>query len=114
MISRMNWTPDFFRFFFDSDMKDLTQNNCDFNFKEGELEQFVAIFLLTGYNKRPQQYLYWSTDEDTECQIVRKHMSRSRFRETQRFIHVAKNDKLTKGDKMAKINPTYTTRSTKP
>ena len=44
-----------------------------------EIEAFVGIFLLTGYNSRSHQRLYWSNDEDISCPLISRSMSRKKF-----------------------------------
>ena len=35
-----------------------------------EIEDFVGILLLTGYNSRPRQRLYWSKDNGISCPLI--------------------------------------------
>ena len=69
-----------------------------------EIKAFVGILLLTGYNSRPCQRLYWSKDDDISCPLILRLMSRKRF-EDKELIHFADNNNLPAGDKLAKILP---------
>ena len=70
-----------------------------------EIEAFVGIFLLTGYNSRSHQRLYWSKDENTSCPLISRSMSRKRFEDIKKLIHFADNNNLRAEDKLAKIRP---------
>ena len=59
--------------------------------------------LLSGYNSLPQERLYWSNDEDVGVNLVKKKMSRSRFLEIKRYLHLADNNNVIEDDKLAKI-----------
>ena len=68
--------------------------------------------LLSGDNSIPQERLYWSNDED-RCKfskensnsnlkngvnLVKKKMSRNRFQEIKRYLHLADNNNLVEDD----------------
>ena len=44
------------------------QKNQPINISAQEVETFLAIIILTRYNNRPRQRLYWSKDDDVTCQ----------------------------------------------
>ena len=44
-----------------------------------EIEAFVGILLLTGYDNLPRQGLYWSHDNDVSTPLVSGSMSRKTF-----------------------------------
>ena len=46
---------------------------------------------------------YWSKDEDVGVNLVKKKMSRNRFQEIKRYLHLADNNNLVEDDKLAKI-----------
>ena len=105
-----------FRLLFDEEMKQLIitetlryaqQKNNTLTFREEDLETFVGIILLTGYNRRPRQRQYWSKDDDIECNLVARSMSRNTFENIKRNLHFANNENLREGDKMAKVQPLY-------
>ena len=61
--------------------------------------------MLTGYNSRPRQRLYWSKDDDISCPLISKSMSRKTFEIIEKLIHFADNNNLPAGDKLAKVRP---------
>ena len=70
-----------------------------------EIETFVRILMLRGYNSRPNQRIYWSEDDDVSYPLVSKLMPRKRFEEIKKYLHFADNNNLPSGDKLAKILP---------
>ena len=82
-----------------------SQRNEVIHLTPQEIEAFVGILLLTGYNSRPRQRLYWSKDDDISCPLITRSMSRKRFEDIKKLIHFADNNNLPAGDKLAKIRP---------
>ena len=84
---------------------------CKFEFDTPELdedlERFIGILLLSGYHRLPRQNMYWSKQEDLGVPIVASAMSRNRFESIKRYFHLANNQALGVGDKIAKIRPLY-------
>ena len=62
--------------------------------------------MLSGYNNFPCERNYWSTSEDLGCKLVVHTMSRGRFLELKRFLHLADNQNLS-SSKVAKVEPLY-------
>lgn len=81
------------------------KNIHDFVVTVEEIKNFIGILLLSGYHKLPQQRMCWSLDEDLGVEIVSKCMSRNRFLEIKRYLHLADNTKINKKDKMYKLRP---------
>lgn len=79
------------------------KNRHAFFVSKADLKLSVAILLLTGYHKLPSERNYWSLDEDLGVPVVAKTMSRNRFQETKRYIHLVDNENLVIQDKMAKL-----------
>lgn len=79
------------------------KNRHAFFVSKADLKLSVAILLLTGYHKLPSERNYWSLDEDLGVPMVAKTMSRNRFQETKRYIHLVDNENLVIQDKMAKL-----------
>ena len=77
----------------------------DFYLSPLELNVFFGIILLSGYCSLPQERLYWCNDEDVGNDLVKRNMSRNRFHEIKRYLHLADIDKLAKNDKLAKVRP---------
>ena len=56
-----------------------------------ELNAFVAIFIVMGINKLPSIHMYWSENDMIGCAWISKIMSRNRFCQINRFLHVVDN-----------------------
>ena len=69
------------------------------------IKAFVGILLLTGYNSRPRQRLYWSKNDNISCPLISRSMSRKRFEDIKKLINFADNNNLPAGNKLAKIQP---------
>lgn len=82
-----------------------SQNNRHtFSLTVAELKTFFGILILSGYHKLPREGMYWSLDEDIGVDVVSKAMSRNRFREIKRNLHlVDNNDAPNTTDKMFKV-----------
>lgn len=81
------------------------RNNHSFDTTQKEIKIFLGILLFSGYHKLPRERLYWSLDEDCSVPMVTNSMSRNRFQEVKRFLHIADNTKLNVNGKMAKLRP---------
>lgn len=81
------------------------KNNHNFSLSPLEAKTFIGILLFTGYHKLPQERMYWSLDEDLRIELVTKCMSRNRYLEIKRYLHLADNELLNKDDKLFKIRP---------
>ncbi|CAK1592870.1 unnamed protein product [Parnassius mnemosyne] len=81
------------------------QNNIhSFQLDLPDLKKFIGILILSGYHKLPREALYWSLDEDVGVALVSRAMSRNKFREIKRYLHLVNNDEASNSrDKMFKI-----------
>ncbi|KAK9730796.1 Transposase IS4 [Popillia japonica] len=61
--------------------------------------------ILSGYHTLPRIPMYWSSDEDKGVNIVQKCMSRNKFQNIKRNLHLSDNSLLDKNDKFAKVRP---------
>ncbi|CAH2084943.1 unnamed protein product [Euphydryas editha] len=69
-----------------------------------ELKVFFGILILSGYHKLPRESMCWSLDEDIGVDVVSKAMSRNRFREIKRNLHLVNNNDFSNTtDKMFKL-----------
>ena len=84
---------------------DASQRNEVIHLASQEIEAFVGILLLRGYNSRPRQRLHWSKDDDISCPLLSRSMLRKRFEDVKKLIYFADNNNLPTGDKLAKIRP---------
>jgi DNA excision repair protein ERCC-6 len=81
-------------------------NKHDLNLTIEEMQVFISILLFTGYHKLPRQRNYWSLDEDLKSDLVNNSMTRNRFEEIKRYLHLANNENIpTTNDRMFKIRP---------
>jgi hypothetical protein len=62
---------------------------------------FLGVRLLSGYHKLPRERLYWGLDEDFHVPLVSESMSRNRFLDIKKYIHLTDNNNIDKADKMA-------------
>ncbi|KAJ8914400.1 hypothetical protein NQ315_017494 [Exocentrus adspersus] len=81
------------------------KNNHSFFVSSSDIKIFIGILLVTGYHKVPRERMYWSLDEDLMVSFISKAMSRNRFQDIKRYIHLSDNSSLDKNDKMAKVRP---------
>ena len=75
----------------------------DFELSLPELKVFLGILLLSGYHTLPQEDLYWSVAADVGVPCVHERMSRRRFREIKKYLHLDNNNNLNPNDKLAKL-----------
>ena len=80
-------------------------NELRFKFTTEDLWDFVTIITLSSYNIRTMYIDYWSIDDDLSNPLVRYLMSRDRFKEIKRNLHVADNTQLDDSDKWSKLRP---------
>ncbi|KRZ65504.1 PiggyBac transposable element-derived protein 3 [Trichinella papuae] len=72
-----------------------------------DIRNFLGLLLLSGYHCLPEARHYWSTQPDLAVDAASRTMSRDRFHQLKRFLHLADNQNLSAGDKMSKISPLY-------
>ena len=70
-----------------------------------EMRVFLAILLISGYVKLSRRPMYWENSKDVHNEGVSSAMSRKRFCEIMRNLHLADNSRLDKKDKFAKVRP---------
>nr|CAD7266215.1 unnamed protein product [Timema shepardi] len=68
----------------------------------GEMRIFLAILLLTGYNPLPRYKMYWEMSDDGHNEAVSKAISRGRFENITKYLHMCDNTNLSASDKFAK------------
>jgi len=109
-------TPyELFQLYYDDEMRRLIvtesvkyarqKNNQKFTIEECELDIFVAILLFSGYHSLPRERLYWCRDEDLDVSYVSSRMSRNRFEDMKRYLHLSDNSRVDPNDKLHKIRP---------
>lgn len=70
------------------------KNNHQFQLSNECIRKFIGILLFTGYHSLPQEQLYWCEDDDMDVHCVRKCMSRNRYLEIKRYLHISDNSEL--------------------
>lgn len=82
-------------------------NRHDVIVTEDDIFKFIGILILSGYHSMPQQWMYWSSDEDIGLPLVKDTMAKNKFKAIKQYLHLANNDTLDNSDKLAKIRPFY-------
>jgi hypothetical protein len=62
------------------------------NISGEEINIFIGILLLSGYNPVTDYEMYWSISEDCENRLVKSAMSRDRFRTIKRCFHLGSKE----------------------
>lgn len=117
-LSEASEPIDFFELFFDQELVKYIvrhsvmyavskDSNTGFTLSSDEIYCFIGILILSGYAPLPRRRMFWELNEDTHNVLVSKSMRRNRFEEIFRYLHVADNDNLRPGDKMAKVRPLF-------
>nr|CAH7749592.1 unnamed protein product [Callosobruchus chinensis] len=75
------------------------------NITANEMRCYIAILIVSGYNKVPSKRSFWDSGADLRNQMVYEAMRRDRFDIIMRYLHCADNNDLDKQDKMAKLRP---------
>ncbi|XP_033228873.1 piggyBac transposable element-derived protein 3-like [Belonocnema kinseyi] len=66
---------------------------------------FIAILLMSGYNRVPDKRAYWEDCEDVHNPMVSRAMRKNRFLEISKFPHCAPNNDINEKDAMYKLRP---------
>lgn len=106
-----------YKLFFDNDIEQLfvdctkryavQKNDPNFSIDIPDLWDFLTIITLSSYNTRPQFSMFWSTEEDISCPLVKELMSRNYFRKIKAYLHVCDNNDISGDDKWAKLRPLF-------
>jgi DNA excision repair protein ERCC-6 len=104
-----------FELFFDEDvialieaqtkMYAMQKGKHTFELGEGDIKLFLAILFTSGYAPLPSRRHYWEPADDIRNIAISKAMTRNRFEEIMQLLHLANNENLTTGDKVAKVRP---------
>ncbi|KAL8585552.1 hypothetical protein ACOMHN_046212 [Nucella lapillus] len=79
------------------------KGNHNFVTTRQEFRTFMAILLLSGYNQLPRRNMYWDRNSDCHNTAVSGAMSRNRFDEHIRYLHLADNNTLDPNNKVSKV-----------
>ncbi|KRY89684.1 PiggyBac transposable element-derived protein 2 [Trichinella pseudospiralis] len=111
-----NWSPrSVFEKFFDEEIMAhiVAETNRygwdtlgdNFIVNEDEMRKFLALLLFSGHYDLPEEDMYWQFNSDTFVALVCSAMSKRRFRQLKRCLHLANNDELDENDRFAKLRP---------
>jgi len=81
------------------------KNNQQFALDESQLDIFMAVLIFSGYHTLLRERMCWCRDEDLDVNFVSSGMSRNRFEDLKRYLHLADNDHIDRSDKLYKIRP---------
>ena len=70
------------------------------------MKVFLAILILSGYNKVPNRRLYWSESPDTQNKLVIDSTRRDTFEQIMRCLHFNDNMAMD-GDRFFKVRPLF-------
>lgn len=99
-----------FETFFSTEMKNHIIDSSfenDLKLSVSNLNIYIAIIILTSFNKRTTIKDYWSTDPLLECPIVRSAISRNRFLEIQSKIKYSKKSELHSTDPTFRVRTIF-------
>ena len=100
------FTAELLNYICDETNKYAAANGKDsFKLETSELKVFLAILLASGYVKFPRKRMFWETSEDVSIEGISAAMSRNRFEEILRYLHLADNSTLDASDKFSKVCP---------
>lgn len=66
---------------------------------------FFGILILTGVNERPQYRDYWSTDPALNCPYISSRISRNRYEQLMKYLHLTDPATEDRADKLGKVRP---------
>lgn len=86
------------------------KGHSEFTLTVAELNAFLGILIIMGFNTLPNQRLYWSSDKNFRNERISSIMSQSRFLEILQMLHLNDNTEMPKigepnFDKLFKIRP---------
>ena len=84
-----------------------SKGNFTLHVTPDELRAFLAILLISGYTSLQRRRVYWEQVPDVFNYTVSDMLTRNRFEEILRYLHLAENAKLNQGDKLAKVRTFY-------
>ncbi|KAG5864506.1 hypothetical protein JTB14_030337 [Gonioctena quinquepunctata] len=82
-----------------------SKNHPELNITKQDLEVFLAILILSGYNAVPSKCNYWDSQGDLRNEFVYTSMRRDRFLTLSRFLYCADNSSPSTDGKMWKLRP---------
>ena len=83
------------------------KGNPQFNVTSDEVMNFLGILLFSGYHSVPAARNFWSNQPDLKVPFVSNVMTRDTFDRLKTYMHLADNNNLMEGNKLAKVQPIY-------
>ena len=83
------------------------KGNHSFMMTIKKLKSFMAILLLSNYNKLPRQKMYWQKREDCKNPMAAALMTKNEFEDCKQFLHLPDNKNLDKTDRFGKVRPLF-------
>ena len=83
------------------------KDNHMFTMTVETLKSFLAILLASGYAGLLRQEMYWERREDYHNLVVSALMTKTKFLECKRYLHLADNNALNSSDKFTKVQPLF-------
>lgn len=81
------------------------KNEHSFNVNESDIRKFIGILFYSGYHILPREKMYWENAPDTGTTLVSTAMSRKRYSDIKRYLHLNDNSAINKDDRFYKIRP---------
>ena len=75
------------------------KGNHSYKLQLHNLKGFIAILLISGYVGLPRRPMFWEYSADVHNDAVSSMMSRNRFDEIMKYLHLADNTSLDPNDK---------------
>ena len=82
-----------------------SKGNNTFTTSADEIRCFLGILLVSGHSPAPRFHLYWRKDSDVHNEAISDTMTKTRFQEMMRYLHVSDNAKLDPKYKLSKVRP---------
>jgi len=79
------------------------RGNHHYTVDSDEIRGFLAMLILSGYRRR----MYWEQAANCHNAVAASFMTRDRFEEVMRNLHLADNNNLNIEDKVAKVRPLF-------
>ena len=83
------------------------KNDTQFSMTDDDLKAFVNVLFFSGYHSLPQQKLYWDRSKDMSTAMVFECLSKNKFYNIKKYLHLNNNDEIDMSDKYAKVRPLY-------
>ena len=68
-----------------------------------DIKSFITILMLSSYVDVYSKKQYWSIDCDTRNDLITRIMTRNRFRNILRYLHLADNNAIDEDDRFFKV-----------